>query len=396
MAAGPAPDDAPNGEVVISYPVVLVTVTGGQVYGSSAAVFTASYAAPGGVTVSGTVTCTTVNGGTLVTPGLTAGGSYTIDGANCSGLSASAGYAVDYVGGAFTVTQAGQVIGFTAPATAVAGTTATLAATGGDSGNPVVFTVDASSGAGVCDVSGDTVSYLAGGTCVVDANQAGSTDYSAAAQVQQAIEVQQAPAFTADDPPLTAAAGTPYSCQFAASGVPEPAFTLGGGAPSWLTVGPATGLVSGTPPSGTGSFSYPVTAANSLGSVTTAVFTVTVSDQADVEAGLSCPSGLAVDESGTCTLTVTNAGPALAVGVLAGAVASAQLRVTGCSGGCSRIGGVLAWSLGSLPAGQSVALTISVTGQQAGAAVVAAVGSASSDPDLFNNLTAATVAVTRA
>jgi len=40
----------------------------------------------------------------------------------------------------------------------------------------VVFSVDASSGAGVCTVSGDTVSYAAAGSCVIDANQAGTAD----------------------------------------------------------------------------------------------------------------------------------------------------------------------------------------------------------------------------
>ena len=52
---------------------------------------------------------------------------------------------------------------------------ATLTATGGASGNPVVFTVDATSGTGVCKVSGTngaTVSYTAPGSCMIDASQA--------------------------------------------------------------------------------------------------------------------------------------------------------------------------------------------------------------------------------
>ena len=72
------------------------------------------------------------------------------------------------------------------------GQNATLTATGGASGNPVVFSVDASSGAGVCSVSGTNgsmVSYLAAGTCVIDANQAAGNGYAAAPQVQQAITV---------------------------------------------------------------------------------------------------------------------------------------------------------------------------------------------------------------
>jgi hypothetical protein len=57
------------------------------------------------------------------------------------------------------------------------------------SGNPVVFSVDPSSGTGVCSVSGTTVSYLTAGSCIVDANQAGNTNYQPAPQVQITITV---------------------------------------------------------------------------------------------------------------------------------------------------------------------------------------------------------------
>jgi hypothetical protein len=87
------------------------------------------------------------------------------------------------------VGQGTQHITFTGPATGSAGGSATLSATGGGSGNPVVFSVDSSSGAGVCSVSGSTVSYLAAGSCVIDANQAGNANYLAAAQVQHTITV---------------------------------------------------------------------------------------------------------------------------------------------------------------------------------------------------------------
>jgi hypothetical protein len=205
-----------------------------------------------------------------------------------------------------------------------------------------------------------------------------------------------APAFTADSPPLTAATGTPYSYQFTASGTPAPTFTLGGGAPSWLSVNSSTGLVSGTPPAGTKSFTYSVTASNSAGSVTAGPFTVTVSNKADIKAGLSCPAGLTVGSSGTCTLTVTNAGPALATSVVAGATVPAQLKVTACSDSCSRLGGLLAWKLGSLPSGQSDTLTISVTATRTGVAIVAAADAAANpDPNLLNNVAAAKVNVTK-
>jgi parallel beta-helix repeat protein len=85
-----------------------------------------------------------------------------------------------------------QVISFSGPGTGAAGGSATLTATGGGSGNPIVFSVDPSSGSGVCAVSGangSTVTYLAAGTCVIDANQAAGNGFSAAAQVVQSVSV---------------------------------------------------------------------------------------------------------------------------------------------------------------------------------------------------------------
>ena len=93
-----------------------------------------------------------------------------------------------------------QSISFTAPASGVAGGSAALSATGGGSGNPVVISVDPSSGPGVCTVSGSTVTYTAAGNCVIDASQAGTGKYAAAPQVQRTITVNgisQSISFTA-------------------------------------------------------------------------------------------------------------------------------------------------------------------------------------------------------
>ena len=83
-----------------------------------------------------------------------------------------------------------QTITFTsaAPHFAVEGGTYTPTASGGGSGNPVTFSVDASA-QGSCTMSGATVSFVAVGTCVVDANQAGNASYQAAPQVQQSFSV---------------------------------------------------------------------------------------------------------------------------------------------------------------------------------------------------------------
>jgi hypothetical protein len=91
--------------------------------------------------------------------------------------------------GAYELQGTHQTITFTAPSGGTVGGSATLGATGGGSGNPVAFSVDPTSGAGVCSLTGTTVRYLLAGTCVLDANQAGTAVYFAAPQVTQSIAV---------------------------------------------------------------------------------------------------------------------------------------------------------------------------------------------------------------
>jgi peptidoglycan/xylan/chitin deacetylase (PgdA/CDA1 family) len=93
-----------------------------------------------------------------------------------------------------TVVSIAQTITFVGPSSGAVGGTAALSATGGASGNPVVFSLDATSGAGVCALSGTNdaqVSYLVAGSCVIDANQAAGGDYGAAATVSQTVAVSQ-------------------------------------------------------------------------------------------------------------------------------------------------------------------------------------------------------------
>ncbi|HTW02454.1 MAG TPA: putative Ig domain-containing protein [Streptosporangiaceae bacterium] len=300
----------------------------------------------------------------------------------------------------FTALQP-QSISFTAPAAGTVGGSATLTATGGGSGNPVVFSVDSlSSGTGVCTVSGTngtTVTYAAAGTCVIDANQAGNASYTTAPEVTGTITVNQAPAFVIDSPPATAAAGQLYDYTFTASGTPAPTYALASGAPSWLSVNAATGEVSGTPPSGTTTFSYSVTAGNAAGTATAGPFTVTVtkpSPSADISAALSCPASLTVGATGTCTLTITNNGPAVASKLVAGLVIPAALSQVSCSSGCIRQANVDAWTLASLASGASAKFSVTVRADRTGTAtVLAAAASQSPDAKPLNNIAAAQITV---
>jgi hypothetical protein len=78
------------------------------------------------------------------------------------------------------------------PSRARSGATYNLAATS-TSGLPVTFSVDAASAPGACSVSGTTVRFTGGGTCLVDADQDGDSAWAAAPQVQLDIVVQGLP-----------------------------------------------------------------------------------------------------------------------------------------------------------------------------------------------------------
>ena len=61
----------------------------------------------------------------------------------------------------------------------IGGPTYTPMASGGVSGNPVIFSIDASA-TSVCSITGGVVSFAAAGSCVIDANQAGNANYNPA------------------------------------------------------------------------------------------------------------------------------------------------------------------------------------------------------------------------
>ncbi|HET7357110.1 MAG TPA: cell wall-binding repeat-containing protein, partial [Nocardioidaceae bacterium] len=115
---------------------------------------------------------------------------------------ASEQWGVYYPGGApqrpytfFYKDQGTQTITFTSspPGQVTVGDNYTPTATS-SSGLPVTLTIDPSS-SGVCSIGATgVVTFDSTGTCVVDANQAGNTDYAPAAQVQQSITVVPHPA----------------------------------------------------------------------------------------------------------------------------------------------------------------------------------------------------------
>ena len=140
-----------------------------------------------------------VSGANGATVNYAAAGSCVIDADQAGNASYAA---APQVTATITVGKASQSISFTSspPSPAVSGGSYTSAATGGGSGNPVVFSIDSSSAARACTLNGGTVSFTGAGKCVIDANQAGNADYSAAPQVQQSFTIGYA--FSGFQPPV--------------------------------------------------------------------------------------------------------------------------------------------------------------------------------------------------
>ncbi len=92
-----------------------------------------------------------------------------------------------------TITKGNQTISFTpstAPSASVGGAayTPTVSAT---SGLTPTLSIDASSTA-ICTISGGSVTFQATGTCLINANQAGDSNWNAAPQAQQSVTVSAA------------------------------------------------------------------------------------------------------------------------------------------------------------------------------------------------------------
>jgi sugar lactone lactonase YvrE len=183
---------------------ITFTNPGTQTYGTP---LTLSATATSGLTVSfasATTTVCTVSGTTAT---FVAAGTCTID-ANQAG---NADYAAaNQIAQSFAVGQASQTITFVAPGSPVTygASPISLVATGGGSGNSIVFS---SLTPTVCTVSGATATFVAVGTCTLAANQAGNTDYSAASQVTRSIVVNQATQTITFPNPGTQTYGTPLT-----------------------------------------------------------------------------------------------------------------------------------------------------------------------------------------
>ena len=191
-----AADGSPQ-SFTVSAATDTLTVTGSQTYGGSPNFSTSPSNGPT-QPLSGSVTCTTVNGGTAIASSLTAGGGYTLDGGSCKGLSLTgsdtSNYILAYSGSTFTVSPANPsaptISNLPSSSGQSSGFTATVSTTG-DGTRSVT-----SSTSSVCTASGLAVSYVGPGTCTLTAHVAAGTDYTAADGSPQSFTVSSSSSST--------------------------------------------------------------------------------------------------------------------------------------------------------------------------------------------------------
>ncbi|MGD0546854.1 MAG: chitobiase/beta-hexosaminidase C-terminal domain-containing protein, partial [Terracidiphilus sp.] len=124
---------------------------------------------------------------------------FTVDGKSTAGAGSITGTALTVTGVGTIIVDANQA------ATTYGVAPITLAATGGASTSPVVFTVDGKSTAGAGSITGTALKISGVGTIIVDANQSATANYTAAAQQQLTITVN--PIGTVVTPSASVASG---------------------------------------------------------------------------------------------------------------------------------------------------------------------------------------------
>jgi len=199
---------------------------------------------------------------------------FSIDGSSTAGACSISGSTVDFTGVGSCVIDAGQAggniyaaapqqqqtisvgqgsqtISFTssAPIGATVGGPSYTPIAAATSGLPVAFSIDGSSTTGACSNSGSTVDFTGAGSCVIDANQAGDTNYLAAGQVSQTISVgktAQTISFTSSAPSPniagpsytpTATATSGLSVAFSIDGSSTGACSISGSTVSFIGAG---------------------------------------------------------------------------------------------------------------------------------------------------------------
>ena len=191
------------------------------------------------------------------------------------------------------VNKAAQAISFTAPASPVTyspGLVITLTATGGASHNAIVFTFDGSS-TGTGTIASNSLTVTGAGTLVIDANQTGNGNYSAATEAQVTVVISKGTATIA----LSNLSQTYNGSAEAATAITTP-----GGLPVSLTYSTAA-----TAPTAAGSYAV-VATVNSADYAGTANGTLVIAQAPSAVSLNSSSNPVLLASAVTFTATVTS------------------------------------------------------------------------------------------
>lgn len=158
-----------------------------------------------------------------------------------------------------TIAQGNQTISFTstAPSNAVVGGAAYSVTATATSGLVVVFSLDGTSTG--CVLAGNSITFTSAGTCRINANQAGNSNWNAAPPIQQSFAVTLAPTVTSVSPPsgpvnqVVTVSGTGFST------TPANNIVMFGPLAGTVTAASATSLTVTAPSSGSGPVAVTVT-----------------------------------------------------------------------------------------------------------------------------------------
>ncbi|QHC69304.1 HYR domain-containing protein [Rathayibacter sp. VKM Ac-2801] len=363
--------------------------------------------------VGGSTTPTIVRGPSSADPVLAASGACSVDGGVVSFDSAGAcTLTLDQAGDSrygaapqavrtFEIGRGAQTLAFTstAPTATAKGATYTPTVRAGGSSAAVVIATTTPT---ICSAAGGTVSFLAAGSCVVTADQAGDVSHDAAPQITQQMTVAAAAAtgkkaqtlaFTSTMPtapergiayPVTAKATSRLPVKFFASGACTLTATGAGTATVRLT-GTTLCTVRATQP---GDSEW--RAATS----TTQTLQVKAGTRADLTLVLATAPGLSATAPLAGTVTVTNTGTRDAATtttrvIVSGKVASAPgaVQTPGTTAGTT----VLTWTEPRVAPGRSIVYTVTLVDRPKSTAIDAKVSTTAADPTPSNNAVKRTI-----
>jgi alpha-tubulin suppressor-like RCC1 family protein len=325
-----------------------------------------------------------ISAGRGFTCGLTSGG-----GVQCWGRPQGNSF------GVVMTTESGltpQTITFGPAPTIAVGGTGTVSATGGGSGNPVVFTSLTPS---VCSVSGSTVTGHTHDICTIAANQAGNASYDPAPQATQSFAIggPASQTITFGPAPTIVVGGTGKVSATASSGL---AVTFSSNTPSICSVSGNTvsGLAAGTC----------TIAANQDGNSlyapapqTTQNITITSSSSSVANLSVSQTQSVnpaSVTKDVMYTMTVGNSGPSATGSVTLQDVLQPDAAFVWASGACSQASGTVTCNLGTLAMGASVVVKVVVRPTVAGTLThTVTVSGSLAESDHTNNSASSTTTV---